>query len=195
MLERIMGSKSKVRILRTLAYSPNREFTVQEVARETGLSLGTAHPALADLVGARAVLQRKAGRSLEYRINASHLLYSKLQDLFERELHAHADVAEEFARRMGKSGVKSVILFGSVARGEYKTVGDIDILIVTRDGNLPDGTKEISQELLDTHDTIISPLVISSGEVQKRLAKFDSLMLRVADEGKLLWGDAKWLKK
>lgn len=195
MLERILGSKAKVRILRALAYNPNREFTIQEVAKETGLALGTAHPAIRDLVDTRAVLTRKAGRSIQYKINASHLLYAKLLELFEREIHAHAEVAEEFVNRIGKKGVKSMVLFGSVARGEYRVVGDVDILIVTKDGGLPPGTEEASQEILDKYDTIISPLALSSEEVRHRLAKFDSFILGIADEGKLLWGDAKWLKK
>lgn len=195
MLESILGSKAKVKILRILAHNPGREFTVQKVAREGKLALGTTHPAIRDLVRIRAVLARKAGRSFLYSINSSHLLYGKLRELFDREVHAHEDVADEFVNLVDKKGIESIILFGSVARGEYKMVGDIDILIVTRVGRSPSEFEEACHEILDEYDTIISPLALSSKELRHRLAKFDTFLLRIADEGRLLWGEAKWLRK
>ncbi|MDO9538017.1 MAG: nucleotidyltransferase domain-containing protein [Thermoplasmata archaeon] len=194
MLERIFGSKAKVKILRALASNPDYDIALEDVARNSGLALGTVHPAIKDLAAARIVLTRRAGRSTLYKINVNHLLYAQIVSLFTRELNAHRELAEEFATRVDKTGIESIILFGSVARGEYAKVGDVDILFVTENGSLPTGTGKLAGEFLDRHDTIISPMPISSRELKNRLAKFDGFALRVAEEGILMYGEAKWLE-
>ena len=195
MLERIFGSKAKVKILRALASNSEYELALEDVAKKAGLALGTVHPAIKDLAAVRIVLTRKAGRSTLYKINVNNLLHAQIQELFRREMCAHMELAEDFAKKVNKTGVESIILFGSVARGNFADVGDVDILIVTGDGSLPAGVSRLAEEFLDLHDTIISPMPISSRELKKRLKNFDSFVLRVAEEGKLMYGEAKWLGK
>ncbi|MFO7618096.1 MAG: nucleotidyltransferase domain-containing protein [Thermoplasmata archaeon] len=195
MLNRIFGSKARVKIVRVLASNPGHELTLEEVAENAELALGTAHPAIKDLVMTRIILTRRAGRSTLYKINDNHILYSSIKELFLHEMTAHIKVAEEFAARIDKTGVESLVLFGSVARGEFARVGDVDILIVSEDGSAPPGTDSLALEMLDTYDTIISPMSISVVKLSERLAKFDGFMLRVAEEGRLLYGDAEWLGK
>jgi predicted nucleotidyltransferase len=195
MLERIFGSKAKVKIVRALASNPDSELCLEDVAGKTGLALGTAHPAIKDLAVTRIVLTRRAGRSTLYKINEKHLLYSRIRELFLHEMTAHVKVAEEFANRIDKTGIECVILFGSAARGEFARVGDVDILIVSGSGSASPKMDLLAMDILDRYDTIISPMTISSKELKKRLAEFDGFMLRVAEEGKLLYGDAEWLGK
>ncbi len=56
MFEDILGSRTKVRILRVLCASPKREFSTRELALAVGQSLGSVHPALGQLLGTRVVL-------------------------------------------------------------------------------------------------------------------------------------------
>ena len=105
------------------------------------------------------------------------------------------ELAKEFSDKVDKAGVESIVLFGSVARGNFADVGDVDLLIVTDSGKLPPGINRLAGEFLDEHDTIISPMPISSRDLRKKLKNFDSFVLRVAEEGKLMYGEAEWLEK
>ncbi|MFQ6127790.1 MAG: hypothetical protein ACE5QW_02660 [Thermoplasmata archaeon] len=49
--------------------------------------------------------------------------------------------------------------------------------------------------LLDKYDVEIVPTFLSITEVRDRLKKSDPFMMGILDEGKVLYGDAKWLGK
>jgi parallel beta-helix repeat protein len=85
MLEKILSSKSKVKIIRTFIENPKREFCLVDVAKTTGLSFGTAYPALKDLVSSRAVVVRKVGRSTLYKINDKNPMFPEIKELFAKE--------------------------------------------------------------------------------------------------------------
>jgi len=189
-LERILGSKAKIRLLRVMLRNPDREFTIEELAGETSMSYGTAHPALADLVAARIITSRKAGRSRQYKANGGHLLFPQVKSLLDRESKAFFDVAKEFARRV--EGAESVILFGSAARGE-KDVGDLDVLIVHKRGVLKN-VSAAAEEMLAKYDVVVSPLVLTVEEIGERVERMDEFILKIMDEGKIISGDAEWLR-
>ncbi|MFH0815421.1 MAG: helix-turn-helix domain-containing protein [Methanobacteriota archaeon] len=191
MLERILGSKAKIRLLRAIAGNPRREFSIEDLARETGMSYGTAHPALAGLVDARIVLARKAGRSRQYKANGNHILYPQIKSLLDRESAAFMDLAKEFAGRI--EGAESVILFGSAARGE-KVIGDLDVLIVHRRGRPPRNVGRAVDDMLEKYDVVVSPIALTIDDVEARIERLDDFILRVMDEGKIVRGDARWLR-
>jgi len=191
MLERIIGSKAKIRLLHVMVRNADREFTIEELARETGMSYGTAHPALADLVSARIVTSRKAGRSRQYKANARHLLFPQIKSLLDRESKAFFDVAKDFARRV--EGAESVILFGSAARGE-KDVGDLDVLIVHKRGRSLKNVSAAAEEMLAKYDVVVSPLALTVEEIEEGVERMDEFILKIMDEGKIISGDAGWLR-
>ena len=65
------------------------------------------------------------------------------------------DIAKEFAETMKSDKIKLMILFGSVARGDYRPDSDIDILVVS------DYRKEIWPKI----STIIGNTVLEKGEL------------------------------
>jgi DNA-binding transcriptional ArsR family regulator len=85
MLERMLSSKSKVKIIRMLMGSPEREFCLDDVVRETKMSWGTVYPSMKSLVSSRMVTVRKAGRTKLYRINKTNLLFHDLSGAFKSE--------------------------------------------------------------------------------------------------------------
>jgi len=195
MLERILGSKSKIKILRILFKNLKRDFSMEDIVKESGLSFGTVHPALKDLVGSRIVVTRKVGRSNIYRINQTHVLVPKLKTLLKTEATVFIDKAIEFGDIVKKDGIKNIILFGSVARGEVIEAGDIDLLIVYTDPTVTDNIHQLAMDFLEKYDIVISPIFLSRKEVKERLKNLDEFILRVIDEGKILYGDDSWLKK
>jgi len=196
MLETILSSRSKVKIIRVLIDNPKREFCLEDVVKTTGLSFGAAHPALKDLVSSRAVVVRKVGRSTLYKINDKNPIFQKLKELFMREKTMMEDIAEEFVAKVRKTGVKAIVLFGSVARGEVTEKSDIDLLfILTGNEKIKTTINGLIGEFLDMYDVELVPTLLSVGDVKNRFKKADKFILNVITEGKVLFGDLDWLKR
>ena len=53
----------------------------------------------------------------------------------------------------------------------------------------------LASKALDEHEVVVSPIYLSLSEVKEKMCKLDSFILRVLDEGVLLYGDEKWLKR
>jgi len=194
MLEKMISSKSKVKILRKMMEDENREFCLEDLVRATNLSFGTVYPALKDLVDSRIVITRKLGRSKLYRINRKHFLYRELKNLFKKEKSAFMNIAKKFAEKLEKEGIKNIILFGSVARGDFTGKSDVDVLIIYEKPDVRKRVERLCQEFLDRYDVEMSPTFLSVEEARERRARLDRFLVRVLDEGKVLYGDAEWLE-
>ncbi len=190
-----MGSRAKVQILRFLCAHPRREYTLHELSRTLGRSLGTTAPSLEGLLGARIVTTRVAGRSRLVRLNDRHPMAPALIALFREETKALARVAATFADALPAAGPRSVVLFGSAARGEASARSDVDVLVVVDDARRAAPIQEEAAALLDRTDAAVSPLVLTEREVEHRLASFDPLLETIAAEGRLLRGRAPWLAR
>ncbi|MDI6888382.1 MAG: nucleotidyltransferase domain-containing protein [Methanocellales archaeon] len=199
LIENVLGSKSKIKLLRVFYDSPDREFCLDDLIRIMGHSPGTIYPSLSDLVRLRIILSRKAGRSTLYRINRRNPIVKKIVEIFSAEEGALLDAAMDFAKNVDKTDIVSIILFGSVARGEATGRSDVDVLIIY-DKN-PGIVKKNVNKLIDGYleqDINIVPVFYSKREVEKMKKECNSFILGVEDEGRVLFGkslgDRAWLE-
>jgi len=195
MLEYILGSKAKIKILREICKNPNREFTVDDISKTVGIPYGTAHPAVHGLIQTKILNSKKSGHSTLVSFNDSHVLAQELRSLLVKEGFAYKGIAKEFVKNVSKTKIRNIILFGSVARGEVLEPGDIDIMIIHKSGFQKHGVEQIIRKLMDRFDVLISPIYISEHDVKDKIKMFDSFILNVVYEGIVLYGDDKWLKK
>lgn len=193
MLEEILGSPTKIRILRVLWVSPHRERTIRELARALGLSVGTVHPAVGQLAGTHVIRTRRTGRAVVVSANPAHVLYSALASLFRAEATAFVPVAEAFAESLPSQGLSGVVLYGSVARGEAGPRSDVDVLVVVDDLRRAAAIRTAAAAMTDRVDANVVPLVLTRAEVDRRLRAFDPLLLTIAAEGRRLRGRVSWL--
>ena len=128
----------------------------------------------------------------------------------------YQEAVEEFVRRVkGKyeDKIDSIILFGSVARGEAKEDSDVDILVVVKERNIEDMKEihgiafEVSMEEPKTHEGALSMFglhVIRESDVEEyygkalRFAKeereksdYDVLAKIIEEEAKSIVEDAE----
>lgn len=190
-----MGKKSQIKILRLLIHNVNREYHLDEISRLTGVSCGTIHPALKELLETRIIIQRKIGRSLLYKINTRHILFQQIKELIDFEKKSLRSVAEEFVYALPKKTITAAILFGSVARGQFTEKSDIDILLVYKNKKKENEAEKIVDMLLDRYDVHVVPLFLTNKEIQERMKRFDTLIITIMNEGEVLYGEAPWLKK
>lgn len=194
MIETILGSKSKIKLLRVFYRFPQREFCLGDLVKILGCSTGTIYPSLSDLVDSRIILSRKMGRSTLYRLNAGNPLVKKITEIFETEGNLLLETAREFVKEIDKKGIVSVVLFGSVATGKAAGRSDIDLLIVFGKDrkDVEKKTDVLVSEYLGK-DIYISPVLYSKKEVKDMMKRYNSFITRVQEEGILLFGTS--LKK
>ena len=190
-----MGRKSKVKILRLFMSSDDREYCLDDIAKSTGMSCGTIYPSLNELLETRIIIQRKAGRSILYKINKNHTLFNKIKELIDLEKKSLMNVAKAFVHRLSKDDIVAVVLFGSVARGEFTEKSDVDILVVYKDERIKDEIRNLVDNIADSYDVHVVPVFLTQKEIKERIKQFDNFIITVIDEGRLLYGEATWLKK
>ena len=195
MLEKILGSRSKIRILRSIFKNPSRTYSMEDIVKDTKMSYGTVHPAMQGLVESRILLTQKIGRSIAYKINHSHVLFPKIKALFRSEASVFKEKAVEFTNLVEKKGIENIILFGSAASEEVIEAGDIDLLFIYKDAKVEQKVQGHVMDFLEKYDIVISPIFLSIKEIKKRIKNLDDFIIGTIDEGVILYGDGKWLKK
>lgn len=188
-IEKILGSKSKIKLLRIFHDNPNREFTLYEIKKTFNLSSGTVNPILKSLVNSRALLSRRVGKSILYQLNSNNLIVKKILEIFDSERELLFEKAKEFVKKLDKTDILSIILFGSVATGKITELSDIDFVIVYKNKYtlVKDNIEKITESFLD-QEILISPIILSRKEITEMLNRYDSFIIKVQDEGKVLYG-------
>lgn len=184
-LDDMLDSKSKVRILRLLFRFPEREFTERDIAGMIKMSPNTVNLALSDLRKTNVFLYKRLGRAHSYRCDPDSVLYPLLKELFGQELQMREDLFTLL--KEGLEGVGSCVLFGSFAREDEVFDSDLDVLIVAKDkekaGMLADNLAEI---LSRRFSITLAPMIFSPEEFEeKRQKKF---IREALSEGKVIVG-------
>lgn len=96
------------------------------------------------------------------------------------------EIAGEYARRIGhRPEVRSVVLFGSRARGDASPDSDIDVMVVVSEESeelwraLVDAAYDISWE----RDCWLVPAICPEEEVRGPFGKYDPFYINVRREG------------
>jgi predicted nucleotidyltransferase len=187
--EKVLGSKSKIYILRIFHNHPTREFCLEDLRKILKRSTGTIHPPLSELADLGILNARRAGRTTLYTLNRSNPFVISVRKVFRTEKDFMRRAAEEFVRKISKDGIISVILFGSVARGESVTGSDIDLLVIySKNRKIVEENVSSTAEDYSKKGVYISPVYYSRREIADMARKYNSFVIRVQDEGRVLHG-------
>ena len=83
---------------------------------------------------------------------------------------------------------KNVILFGSYAYGKPTSDSDLDLLIVMESRDRPAERIRKVSDLFDPRPLPMDFIVLTPGEVQRRLSGFDPFLEEVLAKGQTLYG-------
>jgi predicted nucleotidyltransferase len=136
-LTEMLGSEANVRLLRELSRYGG-QLSAPDLVSRTGLAKATVRIGLMSLERAGVVSVAGSGRAHLYAVQARHPLYAALDSLFEaeeRRFEAVLQVIREAAHGCGPELV-AAWLYGSVARGEDRLGGDLDIAVVASEDAL-----------------------------------------------------------
>lgn len=137
MLDLILGSKTKIKLLRILFLYPQRQFSVTELIDEAKIGKGRIAEELCDLVKTGIIIHKSGGKPKLYTANKDHPLFWDLQTIFEREKRHSLPLSNKLRQLASELSVKlsklasAALIFGSAAAGTYMSSSDVDLLVVS----------------------------------------------------------------
>lgn len=132
-LDPVLGSTTKLQLLRTLFASRGRTWTGRELARVSRVSTAQTARDLDDLSDVGLVLREVKGKSYSWQVNPEHVLSGPLASLLIYEAGLKSQLLREVRQATGRAPIERAYLFGSVARGEERADSDVDLFVQVKD--------------------------------------------------------------
>lgn len=168
-LETLLGSKVKIKVLRTLWKHKEKEFTIRELAKFLDLSHVGIKKALTELEKTNAITMRTLGRSHAFKLNTNSYAASIIQETFNKEAKTLSELQHMIKKKLEASAITTAVLFGSIAEGKETPLSDIDLLIVT---NQPDKAEEtiasLQQDITERFGNSISAYYVSEKDLLRK---------------------------
>lgn len=156
-------------------------FHVREIARLTGVPVGSVHRELKALSEARLLVREPAGNQVRYHANRSNLIFPELAEIFRKTVGL-ADVVRDALAPLAEK-IDLAFVFGSVAQGRETATSDIDVMVL---GKLPFASVVGALAPLRTRlGREINPVVMSKADFRNKYRGKDRFAMRVAKEPKI----------
>lgn len=181
LVDRLLGSSTRVRLLTVLLTNPGQEFYLRELQRRIGVSPRAAHYELANLEWMDLLTSRRRGRERFYMANTEHPIYQELKQI----IYKTVGLGEVLRAALGGlSGVEAAFIYGSVAKGTERVTSDIDLIVL---GD-PD-QERLDKALRDAEAALkreVNLTKMSSKEWRSRLAAGDSFVTNLKKSKKIM---------
>lgn len=192
-LDEALGGTPHVRILRYLCRAGG-EHTGRAIGRAIQVSHPAVHRALRTLAGRAMVQAVRHGPAIAYRLNEDHwLVRTGIRPLFDAEAAFFTAVGEAVRAAAGVP-VRSVLVFGSVARGEAGAESDIDLLSITASARAAAKAEESLAEgaavLRHQFGRRLSVMVLPAVEFARRYRRRERLAREIVETGWVIAGDS-----
>jgi len=185
-LDDILGNRVQVKLLRVLVRTKG-SFTGRELARLIGHSQNQTSLALQELERNGLVVWQGAGRSHLYSVDEDNILVTDfLEAGFRLEDELQNRMARVFLDEIGRDLV-SIILFGSIAKGEEKPNSDVDLVVVVRDKAdlkiVEERVAEASASVTRRFGNQAMPIVVKKSDYERKMKSRKGFWREVAEIG------------
>lgn len=129
MVEQLVGSKTRVKLLQLFFSNPNRSFYVREITRKIDEQINSVRRELSNLLSIGIILSDTTNNRLYYEVNQDYEFYKPLKTIFGGDNKEDVQKAKTSRRDEFKAlgNVDLVVYTGQFTRDE---MAGIDILIV-----------------------------------------------------------------
>jgi len=195
-------------ILKTMSKDLSRWYYTRELAKLSRVGVGTVSSEFNKLAKEGLVEQKTEGQEKYYKLNLTSPRTRKLCELFEvnkgeklfKEKRRLAWVLEDFTKRVSDFApeVQSVILFGSVARGQATPRSDIDILVIApnsgeeRFNELMNAVDRLAAEVSGRHPAKLVPIVMMTKDFEKSIKDRKRFAADILKDGIVLFGQERY---
>jgi predicted nucleotidyltransferase len=186
----------------------SRWYYTRELAKLSRVGVGTVSSEFNKLAKEGLVEQKTEGQEKYYKLNLTSPRTRKLCELFEtdkreklyKEKRRLAWVLEDFTKRVSDFApeVQSVILFGSVARGQATPRSDIDILVITpnsgeeRFNELMNAVDRLAAEASGRHPAKLVPIVMMTKDFENSIKDKKRFAADILKDGIVLFGQERY---
>ena len=176
MLDTLITSKTRVKLLMKFFLNPGTRAYLRELASEFGESTNSVRVELNRLSGAKIISAENVGRTIEYRANIEHSLFNELQSLVRK--YAGVDkLVETLIKKLGD--VKTAYLVGDYANGQDS--GLIDIILIGKINKME--LDRIAERRSKDISRKIRPMIVTVKECRSLWKQLNM------DDALLIWGD------
>jgi exonuclease I len=113
MIEQLLGSKTRVKLLQLFLSNPNRSFYVREITRKIDEQINSVRRELSNLLNIGIIISDTTNNRLYYEVNQSYEFYKPLRDIF------------------GSVSMRDGAVKTAKQKDNYKALGNVDLLIYT----------------------------------------------------------------
>jgi predicted nucleotidyltransferase len=188
-LDYIFTSPAATAVLRELNLR-RTGITGRETARRAGITHKSALSILSNFEQLKLVKKENAGRAYFFTVNRQHYIFKNIIDpVFNIEKDMASSLFIIIAQKLGRYA-ESIIVFGSVARGNETLESDLDICIIFNSGKkkLEPELSNLRGELYDTYGVTLAPFLISAMEFKKKAKSKKPPVSEIIKEGKVIYG-------
>jgi predicted nucleotidyltransferase len=167
-VEGVLSSASKVQVLRVLSDSSSA-YSPQELEGETTKNISVIYDAVRELEDEGVIRSVKAdGRKSYYRLNKDSSISTQVKKLFKAEKEEYSleelpanlvNIILDAENKLKKKveGLEMILLFGSMARGDFTPESDIDLYIVVQEKHVE--IEDKIYDILDEYDIEFSAVI------------------------------------
>ncbi len=138
-IEEVFATRMHIKVLRVLA-EKNTAYSLEEIMLESSGSRGAVYRVIAGIKNLGIInIVKGAGKREFYKLDSNSHLYPSITEIFAKEklyrklvpLHLWNRL-ERFTDEISKKNkrIEKIILFGSVARGDYTPHSDVDVIVI-----------------------------------------------------------------
>jgi len=156
----LLAAKGSRPLFSTLANFPARQFTINELARVSGVPFSTAWNIVKKWERAGIVDTGRVGKAVTVRLSSGEMA-KKTRDVFDAGVSPHQHAVAWLAKELSADkNVKSAFVFGSVTRGEEELDSDVDLAIFARKGF---DSAALAAKAIERFRAKVIPLVFTDG--------------------------------
>lgn len=191
----IFREDAQTRVLRFL-WRSRAEWSGREIARRAGLSAPACHETLKKLDARGLVELRRVSNVHLYKINSGNYFVRKVYAVqFAAEAAMPTQIAAAVKRSLldpPESGILSIVLFGSMARGTERLGSDLDLLIVVPTKKsvkaLEPRVERLRALLFKRFSMPLSPYVQTVAELRDKQHRDLPLIREILKDGRAIFG-------
>jgi len=181
MLEALISSKTRVKLLTLFLLNPESEYYVREIVRMTQENYNAVRRELANLESFGLISGQKKGNQQYYFVNRTFFLYDELQKIVLKT-EGIAKIIQENLMKL--NDIECMFIYGSFATGTARATSDIDLFIIgNADENSLIPLVHSSEGAINRE---INYTLMHRDEFNKRMQTGDSFVKNVLGEPKIM---------
>jgi len=127
MLDLLIQSKIRQKIIRLFLWNPKREFNLSEIASAVQTTPGTAKRELQKLLEIDLVYFKKKGNLSIFTLNSGNYFLKEIRGIMKKTFGIEDDIKQALVEI---EGIIFAFLFGAYVKRHFKTKSDIDLYII-----------------------------------------------------------------